>query len=252
MDLRFFLFLILMISGLLSPASGETVRFCHADWPPYTSVDDGKVSGITVDIYRAALKRAGYQVEFIPIRWKRCLLSVRAGQYHGVADSARRDGFIQGPTFTAIFAQNIWVHLDNPAKAYTGPALLQNKRLGLVSGYVYPEEIKDDPAIFVDYAEMDETNLRKLAIKRIDMALSDLVNSRIFAQQHDLPIRPLTPVVSNNHLFPSFGPEYEIIQRDMEKALQRMVEDGSLDRIYQAHLGISFAALQKLAQPYQP
>ncbi|RED48612.1 substrate-binding periplasmic protein [Aestuariispira insulae] len=250
--MRFFCFIPLTILSLLTTARAETVRFCVGDWPPYTTVADDMVSGITVDIYREALKSIGHEAAFMHVRWKRCLLHVQKGDFHAAADSGPREGFLQGPTFTAIFAQNIWVHNDHPAQSYPGPSLMKNRRLGLVSAYVYPDEIEKDPAIILDYAETDETNLRKLALKRIDMALSDLVNSRIFVRKHNLPIRPLAPVVSINRLYPSFGPDHHDLQENMDKALRQMVDNGRLDLIYQAYLGISFTQLQKLASSNSP
>lgn len=233
-------------------AQADTIRICNTDWAPYASLQDGEVRGISVDIYTEALRRAGDHVIFTQMPWKRCLLKVKENEFHAAADSTNRPGYLFGPTVTSIFAQNAWVQQDNPLQSYAGLKTLENQRVGLVSGYVYPDYITKNDRIMVDYANLDEINLKKLALGRMDMAISDLVNSQVIADRLGLQIRPLTPVVSVNLLYPVFGPAFEEEQKRMDRALLTMQQDGTMDRIYLDHLNISFTELRELATPYRP
>ena len=244
----------IIVLWLLSPvlAQGETLRICNTDWPPYASLKDGRIQGITVDILEEAARRSGDQFIFTQMPWKRCLLKVKENEFHAAADSTNRPGYLYGPTVTAVFAQNAWVRVNSRLQSYNGLETLEEKQVGLVSGYVYPDYITKNERISVDYVNLDETNLKKLAMGRVDMAISDLVNSQVIADRFGLEIRPLVPVVSVNLLYPVFGPAFPDQQARIDQALASMQQDGTMDRIYLRHLNISFTELRKLATPYSP
>lgn len=57
-------------------------------WYPFTYTENGDSRGLHVDIVKLACQELGLRCEFEPLPWKRCLLSVKAGQKDGVVSAS--------------------------------------------------------------------------------------------------------------------------------------------------------------------
>ena len=73
-----FLGLVLLLTS--TSLSAEVLRLAGNVWPPYT--DRGlPEQGLSVDLIRTALGRAGYRVEYREVPWERALLGLMNGRY---------------------------------------------------------------------------------------------------------------------------------------------------------------------------
>lgn len=178
-----------------SRAESERIRFCFSPWPPYTYTENGKAAGLSIRVLDEAARRAGLAVEYHERPWKRCLHEVRAGAFDAVIDAAQRSDFLQGPTSYSVYTNTFWVREDTPIQAFSMPAL-GGSTVGLVTGYTYPDELVKTPPYAIDYSVDDETNLRKLAVGRVDAVVADRVSAMHAADGAGLPLRPLRPTHS--------------------------------------------------------
>ncbi|NNG02363.1 MAG: transporter substrate-binding domain-containing protein [Desulfobacteraceae bacterium] len=85
--------ILLVITGLFIPPAwaDQTVLRVGTDqnfWYPFTYTDQGKASGIHIDIAAQALKNLGFRAEFIPLPWKRCLEQMRQGKLDAVVSAS--------------------------------------------------------------------------------------------------------------------------------------------------------------------
>ena len=220
----------------------STVRFCFNSWPPYIQQDETGVSGISVDVLTEAARRADLTAVFAELPWNRCLEMVRQGTMDAVVDAAGRDEFLHGPSSYSVYTNTIWVRDDDPLDSFSID-LLKGRRIGLVHGYEYPDELHGDMVkgdLTYEYSVDDAANVRMLAFGRVDAIVADLVSTLSFAREHGLSIHPLVPDHSVDRLFPSFNPDRADLHRALDDALADMIEDGSVDRAYQDHLGVEF------------
>lgn len=224
-------------------AGAEKVTFCFNYWPPFTHNVEDRVVGISVELIDEAARRLGVTVEYQELPWNRCLQYVRNGVAHAVVDAAAREEFVQGPTSLGIYSDTLWVH---SASAIESPEDLRNARIGLVDGYRYSDEIMDmiarlgmTPELSVD----DPANLRKLAFRRTDAAIADLMGTLVYAREHRLMIRPLYPPLSSDPLYLSFHAKYSDLQKRFDAAFREMLAEGFVDRVYEAHIGERFSDL---------
>lgn len=242
---------VLLLSVMLSPvsataqSSGEVVRFCFNDWPPYAEADDEGSHGISVDILREAADRADLTAYFEELPWNRCLEMVRQGEFDAVVDALIRPEYLQGPTSFSLYANLFWVQDGSP---YQAPEMseMAGARLGLVAGYDYPPDLLDQAAqlkLTIEYSVDDWANIRQLAFGRVDVIVADFVGTHIYATEQGLAVHPLTPAHSVDSLYPSFNSTKAGMQHAIDGAIRGMLEDGTVDRIYEDHIGVSFSEI---------
>ncbi|WP_020591462.1 substrate-binding periplasmic protein [Kiloniella laminariae] len=257
-----FVFWLGCLGGLAAPSvavaqSNKTIRYCYNEWPPYSIPTEGgyesdgsqkaRARGISVEVMTEASRRAGYEAIFIELPWKRCLQSVRNGELDAVLDAAARDDFIQGPAYNSIYTNTFWVHGYSEISSPDLAAIVEKQTgvlMGLVDGYVYPENLLAEIGaahLEVDYAVDDLANLYKLFQGRVNIIVADFVSTFYYNAHNDLSLRALQPAHSFDPLFPSFHPDRVKMQRQVNRALEEMTRDGSLDEIYRAEIGVPFS-----------
>lgn len=165
------------LAGLFGGAAGaETINLTSLDWPPYTG-DKLAGQGITSQVVKAVLEKAGHSASFKFLPWQRAV------------DTARSDAAFVGyfpeyadPSSPCLFSAPIGhgpLGFAEPAAkplAWSTLNDLKNSKIGVVSGYVNTAEFDKMVAageLKADPASSDEQNLLKLANGRIDLAVVD-------------------------------------------------------------------------------
>jgi polar amino acid transport system substrate-binding protein len=228
--------------GPSARSAAEEVSYCFNEWPPYAYLDGAQAKGISVEILTEATRRAGMTASFVELPWNRCLEQVRSGETDAVIDAAERAEYIQGPASFSAYTDHFWVRADDFAQVYDATAL-ENRTLGLVEGYVYPDSLIADVEqadMKIDYAVDDGNNLEKLAAGRVDVIVADLFSTLHIVREKGLALRQLLPAHSVDMLYPSFGPERGDKQGRVDAALQGMLRDGFIDGLYRRYFGIGF------------
>ena len=232
---------VIALAGLQAggrTANAAEINFCFNFWAPYAFKEDGAIRGVSIDVLTEASRRAGYVATFTELPWNRCIQAVESGEMHAVLDAAERSNFLQGPTSYSVYSNTFWVHADNTLYA-ADLEELQDGRIGLVSGYEYPDDLIraiEANGLTIDYSVDDEANLRKLAFKRVDVIVADRVSTLWRLQRQDLRLRPLDPDHSADRLYPSFNKAFGERQRKIDEAIQKMQADGELQRIFESYV----------------
>ncbi|MBI3897733.1 MAG: transporter substrate-binding domain-containing protein [Gammaproteobacteria bacterium] len=167
-----------LLLWLTTTAAAQTVRLVTLEWPPYV----GKTlphEGGSAAVVRAAFKEVGVDVsiEFMP--WTRALKTGSYGKgYAGYFPAYRGDerskvSLISEPIGSSPLGMArradrsiTWRNLDE----------LGSFRLGVVSGYINTAEFDrrvSEGLLQTDIAPSDESNLKKLIVGRIDLAVID-------------------------------------------------------------------------------
>lgn len=165
-------FLLAAVTGL--QAETKTLRIATGIYKPFTGPDLPDHGVVNANIVRIA-KRAGFDVRFDYMPWKRAIEVTRRGAYDATSywyhSEARNADFIHvGPVMKErlIFltcdenATLDWERLED----------LAGLRIGVVPGYTYTEELWDlaeRGILTLSEGPSDEANLRKLLAGRIDL-----------------------------------------------------------------------------------
>ncbi len=75
------------------------------------------------------------------------------------------------------------------------------------------------------------------------MIVADLASTQHLVRTHRLKLRALMPTHSADRLYPSFGRERAELHRRIDAVLAQMLRDGTVERVYQRVLGISYTDL---------
>lgn len=238
-------FFLTFLTGHPVAAQAADLRMCYNDWPPYVYNQNGVATGISVDIMTEASRIADITISFHGFPWNRCLEMVRQGEFDGVLDAAERAEYLQGPASFSAYTNTLWVHQNSTITTLDFDAL-SGKSIGLVSGYNYPQELMDEfkrVDARVEFALDDETNLRKLAFGRVSAIVADFASTLLVTRNKNLNVRAISPTHSSDHLFPSFYKERQAEQAKINAAIEALIDDGTVNKIYQKHLGVEFGEL---------
>lgn len=229
-----------LLALLVAHLDGATIT--TLDWPPYVSRDLPS-GGFVTAVVSAAFAASGHEdVDIRTYPWERAVTTARTGsavayfpEYHSSALESDFRFSAPMPGGPIAFFQRIGYGF-----AWNGEVdSLIGHRLGVVRGYVNTEAIDTHAGLSRDLAIDDATNLRKLAGKRIDLAIIDpLVADHLLAQP-DLArlvgqVEAVAPVIEFKPLHVCFSrrhPEAEAYQAAFDKGLQAISEDGRLDAI---------------------
>lgn len=217
------------------------------EWPPYTSEELPK-GGATTDVVRQAFAAIGKDVEVATLPWKRAIS--RAGTDEEVVayfpgyHCRHVDGFTEsnpignGPLG---FAENVnapvtWENVDDIGE--------QKLKVGTVLGYANTDEFDEKAGtgwVRAIPAPDDVTNLRKLLLQRIDMAVIDkLVLSYLLATEDSLKeeadalafnLRPL----AEKTLYLCFNDDESgrALRDEFNQGLAMIDVDGIVDRYFE-------------------
>jgi polar amino acid transport system substrate-binding protein len=235
------LMLLTLLPGL---ARAEALKACFVAWPPYEETVAGKPAGLTVEIMIEAARRAGYQIQFAERPWQRCLADVADGTADLFLDGSDYPDYLKGRNPTAAFVNAFFVRADDPLQHYDGLDALAGHSVGLVRTYKYPTLILNHAGLQRNLApETDQQQATMLAAGRFDLLLGDLVNIRALAAADHLAIRNLMPAYSVTPLYPHFGRNDTVPMRRIDEAVGAMADDGTIDRLYRARLGMGLNEL---------
>ena len=228
-------------------ANAETLNFAvQEDYLPFSSLDQsGKPVGIDVDIASEMGKRAGYEVEFSVLPWKRVLSNVERGESDGAMGAFKRPEreifaqYMSNPTRYAVFGA------FSPQKKpydYSGLDSLKGKKLEALIGFAVTPEI--DAA--VEAGELDvsrvrsvETAVKKIAAARVDVYMGNAYVTRYVASQlgvRDKIHESSTTLNEGEAVFSilsraKLGTNLDTVTAKLNDALASMIDDGTVQKI---------------------
>lgn len=164
-------------------AGDKKVTLATLDWEPYVGKNI-KNYGFTSEIIQKAFEKKGYTVEFIFYPWARGMIMTERGNVHGIYPAyyseERNKKYIISDSYGSGelgFYKRRGSHISFVADPVKEPEKvlqsLNKYRFGIVRGYAYTKEFDAADYLIKDIVTDDETNLKKLYKKRIDLAFID-------------------------------------------------------------------------------
>lgn len=216
---------------------GESLTIATEEYPPYNMTGDkGGVTGVSTDIVRQLLDRAGvdYKIEIYP--WQRAVSMAKQLPNTCVYSMSKTPERTPDYTWIGPLVDNDWVLFVSEKKA--APASLEaaaNARFGSYTGDAIVRYLQDRN-YQVDIALTDDLNPRKLLAGRIDYwATGKLIGQYILQQNKISGIRPtLTFNRTQMYLACHRRLPFELVQQ-LNQLLLQMGKDGSINRIYEKY-----------------
>lgn len=212
---------------------------------PYTFARaNGEAAGADVELLREAGRRAGVELSFEALPWKRVLLQVEAGEVPLALPlffTAERAQFAQFVAPVHFSATALFVRKGQPLN-FQEVLDLAGKRIGYNRGYALPDDLRRAIASGLVAAEEVNTtaqNIQKLLAGRIDAFVGNHTNTLLTLRQiaggervQALPKllsaqRPAYLVLSRRAVLP----ERERLEAALKKALEALVQEGASERL---------------------
>jgi len=244
-----------LVAGMLAGASsaragdGTGLSICFEEWAPYSAMQDGRPVGIGVEVLEAAFAPAGLTVTFEELPYQRCIDSVRAGRHDGILYTSDEVELVAATEVTAYWLLGAFVARESPLRRLEGLEQFNGLRVGMVTGYEYPEQILAHlPAWQVDKVTDATLNLRKVGAGRLDVTIDDVFWGTDIIGKEGLAARLLLPYVMAVAQQPHFAPGRQDLARQFDQGAAALRASGRLDEIYFRHMRQTFTEIEQSAR----
>ncbi|MCP4179348.1 MAG: amino acid ABC transporter substrate-binding protein [bacterium] len=240
------IFITLIFLFVVNISYSESLKFGYTIWKPYSFMENGKLTGLSIEIYTEALERSGLEYEFIEYPWARAVTYFEVRKIDGLVDgSSDIEHSNTVKKMPILWVQVFWVNNNNSIKNYTGFDQFDGKTVGFIREYEYSED-------FINYTDFtkrdldsDISALQMLNVNRLDAFLGDAVNNFTLAEENNLNIRALDPALALTELSLIFQDNLTSELARFERKLNEMYSDGTIDRIYMKYLNMSYNNFKK-------
>jgi polar amino acid transport system substrate-binding protein len=227
----------------------EGLVLVAADSAPTAYMEDGRPSGILVDVVTEAFQRTGYQFEIQLMPWARCLAEIRSGRADGIFSVFKlpeRDEFL---TYTSVpiitQVEAFFVSADSDVKFGGDISKLGDFSIGTIRGTSYGTKV--DSALKTGvWSSVVETNsidslVGMLVLKRIDLAVGyrHVILEAARKKGYLNKIKELAPGIDEIPSYLAFTKrgDYAEVISSFDRALTSMKNDHSFEAIYEKYLG---------------
>lgn len=222
----------------------KIVLAAAADSVPTSYEENGKQTGILVDLLNEAFKRAGYTVEIQLMPWARCQEEVKNGDIDGIFSvfiTAERQKYLTYTNEVLITqVQAFFVPVDSEITFDGDLRKLASKSIGIINQTSYGPKL--DAALKgglfnrIDQAQSIESNIQKLLAGHIDLIPSyrHVVLSTAKKLGVTDKIKQLSPDIEAIPSYLAFTQrrDFTKVIDDYNKALASMKKDGTYDTIF--------------------
>jgi len=245
MRLAALVLLVLSLGSLAAGAAERPVVVATAERVPMAYLENGKLTGLLVDLTREAFRRAGRSVEIRLLPWPRCLAETREGTSDAVVTlfkTPEREAQFDFTREEVLHQTESLFVRKGAAVSYDGNlGMLAGRRIGVVYQTSYGPRMDKALAEQMFGAVEIQRNMadlvKMLAYGRIDLLPGD--RGRILGAAATIGvgdrIAELTPAVETVPGFLAFtrANDMSALSRSFDAALRAMKKDGT----YAAILG---------------
>ncbi|WP_296179301.1 substrate-binding periplasmic protein [Pseudomonas sp. UBA1879] len=232
--------------GMLLIAQGvsaQKLRIAGDAWAPYSdlSLING---GLSTDLVRTALGRAGYTTEYEQVPWARAVHGVSEGRYDILINAWYSTERTQIGEFSGEYLVNRLRFLKRKTSDITYQTLpqLHPYSIAVVRSYAYSPEFDNDPDLKKVPVASFSTAVRMLAAGRVELTVEDEYAARFALSHEPADVRGnvdfLPQSLSENglHILVSLkNPDHAKIVADFDEAVAAMKADGSYDKLFKLH-----------------
>lgn len=224
-------------------ASAQKLRIAGDAWAPYSDLTliNG---GLSTDLIRTALGRAGYTTEYDQVPWARAVHGVGEGRYDILINAWYSKDRTEIGEFSGEYLLNRLRFLKRKTSdiEYKSLPQLHPYSIAVVRSYAYSPEFDNDPDLKKVPVASFSTAVRMLAAGRVDLTVEDEYAAR-FALSHEsndvrdsVDFLPQSLSENSLHILVSLkNPDHAKIVADFDNAIAAMKADGTYDKLFRLH-----------------
>ena len=236
---------MVLLGMLLSAhdAWAQKLRLAGDAWAPYADVSllNG---GLSIDLIRTALGRAGYTTEYEQVPWARAIHGVGEGRYDILINAWYSEDRTHIGQFSGEYLINRLRFLKRKSSTidYQNLPQLHPYSIAVVRSYAYSPEFDADTELKKVLVASFSTAARMLAAGRVELTVEDEYAARFALSREPDDVRNnvefLPKSLSENslHILVSLkNPDHARIVADFDKAIAAMKADGTYEQLFKLH-----------------
>jgi polar amino acid transport system substrate-binding protein len=237
-------------------ATEKVVLYGDENYPPYSYIEQGRFTGIDVDIlHQAAAKlRPMYELTLTPTPWKRGLALLENGTGFGLFPPGRKHERPYIDQYSTTLLRESVVVFCNRAVMQTPrsnfPADFTGLTIGINAGFLLSDRLMQAAnrgIVRLEPAKDNDANLKKMAMHRIDCYASDRIAALFSAKKLGAQLEPHERVLrvaaelSEEETYVGFSarnnPPFkaDFIEK-LNAVLAEMKANGEIDKITERYL----------------
>ncbi|WP_460045900.1 substrate-binding periplasmic protein [Pseudomonas sp. S2_H01] len=224
-------------------ALAQKLRLAGDAWAPYADVSllNG---GLSTDLIRTALGRAGYTTEYEQVPWARAIHGASEGRYDILINAWYSEDRTRIGQFSGEYLINRLRFLKRKTSTidYQNLTQLHPYSIAVVRSYAYSPAFDSDADLKKVLVASFSTAVRMLAAGRVELTVEDEYAARFALSREPDEVRDsvefLPKSLSENslHILVSLkNPDHEKIVADFDKAIAAMKADGTYDKLFKLH-----------------
>ncbi|TDR72064.1 substrate-binding periplasmic protein [Paludibacterium purpuratum] len=230
------------------PVAAKPFLLCAEPWYPFIYQDAGQARGLLVD---ALQRQPDVRIRYRFMGMAGCEKLMRQGQVDLAAFATMSHlppGWLNTRQTLVTWVLYAWVPLKSPVTHFS-PEAFAGKRLAWIDAYDYPETLDKDQQYRRVPAVDSVEAVALLANGRIDLMLDDPFVTQDVDPVFARAIRRLPEVVASKPQPLALRPGLGWLRDRIDRGVQQMRDDGSLDAFYQFHFGAGLQALSVSDKP---
>ena len=232
-----------LLSAFISPAPAKTLTVVADEWPPFSG-EALPNKGISLDVIRSVLERAGYQVEVAVVPWARIMDGARKGSYDLIGSLFLTEDLKKHVNYSDAYYTTDVKFLRKVGSGHNFESLddLHALSIAVGDGFLYSEAF--DQADFLNKLVVTTTLqcVQMVAHGRADLTLDSEEVVRYALDHQDENLKSLveflpTPLASRGiHMAVRKNlPDGDKLLADFNRTLNEMKQDGSYRKILVQH-----------------
>jgi cystine transport system substrate-binding protein len=243
---------------LASARAAGVIRIANTQAsPPWSMLDDkNQPAGFDVEVAKEVAKRIGVaRVEFVADLFKNFVEGLKAGKYdlvmNDLTPTAEREK--QVDFSTAYGLEDFRIFVRNANNDIKDRPDLKGKRIGVTAG-TSNESWSRENLLGSEIVTYDNGGLvfNDLAIGRVDALISSHFGGMKYATVNKLPIKEVGPILTYQLSAAAMAKNQPALREAVSKAVKDMRADGTIDRLSNRWLGVSYQMSVEIAKAERP
>ncbi|MCP4050890.1 MAG: transporter substrate-binding domain-containing protein [bacterium] len=221
---------------LNSNVIAQNITLGYVDFPPYEFEENGKPSGMLVEIVKTIFEKADIPLKLKFLPFKRAYEYTKNGTIDGLFNFYKTEKRLEFFDYTDPVIENplvFFVRKDTIIEFNTFKDL-KGLKIGVMRGYTYGTDFDENTLFIKIKANSHEKSFKRLVFGRIDAYLCDKFVGRYIAGNNDymseLKTLPTPLKVMKGHIGFTKGKHHDLINK-INIILSKLLKNGSIEKI---------------------
>ena len=219
----------------------ERITLAYVDFPPYEFEENGKARGILVRVVETVFKKGNIPLELKFLPFKRAYEYTRNNEIDGLFNFYKTPNRMEYFDYSESIIKNELVLFVRKGSGIRFDTLedLKGLKVGLLRGYTYGTDFDKSTLFVKETGNSHESNLKKLALGRLDVYPCDKLVGIYIAMKNNLmsqlEILPVPLKTMDGHIGFTKGKHQDVINK-INKIIMEMHQNGEIDQIINQYL----------------